>query len=198
MSDDRSVQTDALKVLGRTITDKDNVGRDAIHLAVMPVVAGERIAPGAEIGFRKDREYGTAYEMGGGLGIADPFLTQHVQVGETFLLVVHPRTITSLRHVWEHPDFDPKQYTNPAKERMEGFCKENNLDGLELLAAAEGFLTNGESLNVGDNEGLEVYHGFWRDWEAVTGKEAIRMATSYQAAGRADENGDESFFSCSC
>lgn len=40
MSDKRSVATDALETLGTIIDDKQK--RDAIHLAVEPVVAGER------------------------------------------------------------------------------------------------------------------------------------------------------------
>jgi hypothetical protein len=96
--DKRSVATDALEVLGTIITDKD-VGRDAIHLACEPVVAGQYLSPGQDIGIGPD---GRAYRPGDeikAIGIVDPFLRALVEPGQKFLLVVYPRTITSLRDV---------------------------------------------------------------------------------------------------
>lgn len=49
-ADNRSVSTDALATLG-TIID-ESAGRDAIHLAVEPVIAGEELRPGADVGLR--------------------------------------------------------------------------------------------------------------------------------------------------
>jgi hypothetical protein len=104
-ADKRSVSTDALETLGM-IHFKPEF-RDAIHLAVEPVEAGESLKPGQYIGI--DPTDGKAY---GGLikklGIVDPFIPhQGVKAGERFWLVVFPRQISSLRHVWEHPDFPP-------------------------------------------------------------------------------------------
>lgn len=50
MSEDRAVFTDALHTLG-TVIDATQ-GRDAIHLAVEPVIAGEMLKPGQDVGFR--------------------------------------------------------------------------------------------------------------------------------------------------
>ncbi len=52
MSEDRSVHTDALHTLGSIIGESEK--RDAIHLAVEPVVAGERLTPGQNVGRMKD------------------------------------------------------------------------------------------------------------------------------------------------
>lgn len=101
-ADKRSVSTDALATLGTLIHGGE---RDAIHLAVEPITAGESILPGANIGISN----GKAYYSGDGikaLGIADPFLQSTINPGERFWLIVYPRQITSLRHVWEHPDFE--------------------------------------------------------------------------------------------
>lgn len=96
-----SVTTDALDTLGTIIGEGEK--RDAIHLAVEPVVASERLRPGEALNFTAD---GLAQRGGTNpIGIVDPFLTRDVEAGERFWLVVMPRQITSLRHVWEHPSF---------------------------------------------------------------------------------------------
>ncbi|WP_199272495.1 hypothetical protein [Paraburkholderia acidisoli] len=100
-ADKRSVATDALETLG-TIIDGSQA-RDAIHLAVEPVIAAHNMEPGAHVGLMAD---GRASEIADKhVGIVDPFLKDGVCAGERFWLVVYPRQITSLRHVWEHPDF---------------------------------------------------------------------------------------------
>lgn len=107
--DKRSVSTDALDSLG-TIHEREE-HRDAIHLGVEPVQAGEDIAVGANIGIGTDgKAYSTDYRSDiKPVGIADPFLTDRIEEGEKFWLVVYPRKITSLRHVWTHPDFDNQE-----------------------------------------------------------------------------------------
>lgn len=102
-ADNRSTHTDALASLGTII--KETEKRDAIHLAVEPVIAGDRLLPGDHI--LLDPNNGKAFRapLNQGLGIVDPFLGQVIQPGERFWLVVYPRQITSLRHVWEHPAF---------------------------------------------------------------------------------------------
>lgn len=100
MSDKRSVATDALETLGTIIGE--GAGRDAIHLAVDPVEALEELQPGQDVGLWGNR---TAGHSDNPVGIVDPFLKQVVKPGERFWLVVYPRQITSLRHVWEHPAF---------------------------------------------------------------------------------------------
>jgi len=112
VTDKRTVHTDALDILGRVITDEDQIGRDAIHLAVEPVVAGQTLHAGMEVGRRADGTFGYS-NITKTLGIVDPFIRDIIQIGEKFLLVIYPRQITTLRHVWEHPEFGP-DVINPA------------------------------------------------------------------------------------
>src|SRR5690348_4912807 len=98
-ADKRSTHTDALATLGTIIEDG---GRDAIHLAVEPIEAGEQLYPGQHIGIVDGKASTKAKKK---LGIVDPFIDGFVPKGQKFWLIVYPRQITSLRHVWEHPDF---------------------------------------------------------------------------------------------
>lgn len=106
--------------LGQLITSEEK--KDAIHVAICPVVANERIAPGQELGIVKiqkipgqdDRIFVGA--MGKSIGIADPFLKEMILPDETFYLVLFPYTVTSLRHEWTHPAF-PKN-TSPEVDQV--------------------------------------------------------------------------------
>lgn len=79
-----------------------DAGRDAIHIAVAPVVAAEVLSPGTHIGVDSD---GLANPQEKHIGIVDPYLTRAVKAGERFYLCLYPNTITSLRHHWIHPAF---------------------------------------------------------------------------------------------
>ena len=84
----------------------DGAGRDAIHVAVCPMTAGEDLNPGDHVGFglesRRDRVWKTKVNAA---GIVDPFLTAPVRKGQRFWLLLYPGTVTGLRHVWTHPKF---------------------------------------------------------------------------------------------
>jgi hypothetical protein len=99
--DARIVTTDALETLG-TIHEKQQ-HRDAIHLAVEPVVAGEELTPGEHIIVENGIASHTS--IGNGLGIVDPFLKEVIKKGQPFWFVMYPRQVHSLRHVWTHPAF---------------------------------------------------------------------------------------------
>ncbi len=76
--------------------------RDAVHVAIAPVLADTDLQPGAHVGLTR---IGTAKCMKDTIGVVDPFLTRMVKWGEQFFLFLYPSTITSLRHDWTHPAF---------------------------------------------------------------------------------------------
>lgn len=83
--------------------------RDAVHIAVAPVVAGDILDPCSHVWLDGD---GVAFFFGlpegsRRLGIVDPFRDSRVMKGELFWLCLYPGTITGLRHVWSHPAFLP-------------------------------------------------------------------------------------------
>lgn len=85
--------------------------RDAIHIAIAPVIAQERLFPGQRIGFVKDTDTTLVHRKLGkrAIGIVDPFLTDSVNPGDQFYMFLLPNTVTGLRHEWTHPSFPNHQ-----------------------------------------------------------------------------------------
>jgi hypothetical protein len=90
--------------LGKLIEDGDR-RRDAVHIAVVPMTAESPLNPGQPVGLSRADDAEFADVTDNPIGIVDPFLTAPVQAGERFWLCLYPGTITSLRHVWTHPEF---------------------------------------------------------------------------------------------
>jgi hypothetical protein len=90
--------------LGQLIEDGDR-RRDAIHIAVAPVTAAERLAPGQHVGLVREDDPELVGPCDRTIGVVDPFLTAAVEPGARFWLFLYPGTITGLRHVWTHPAF---------------------------------------------------------------------------------------------
>lgn len=121
-ADNRTVSTDALATLGTIIGPNEK--RDAIHLAVIPAKAAERLPYAARVrldggrAFLADYGYDSARNIvDTSIGIVDPFLREDVQVGQHFWLVIYPRVITSLRHVWTHPQLPDELSATITPER---------------------------------------------------------------------------------
>lgn len=93
--------------LGRVITDPKYHAdyRDAVHVAVIPAVAGERLDPGMRVGLDRNGAYIECVNGVDLVGLVDPFLPNAVKRGERFWLFLLPGTVTSLRHHWQHPAF---------------------------------------------------------------------------------------------
>ncbi len=195
-TDKRTVSTDALETLGMIHTREEK--RDAIHLAVIPAEAREYLAPGWHVRF----ENGKAYPVptGEGIGIVDPFLPRALQPGEKFWLVIYPRVITSLRHVWTHPKLpdelgvvaDPYAGMSASEKWIRQWAATVPLEYETVMMGADDMVRSlrkgiyGEYLCFGGLlEGSYVPDEFWPHYENVRGEQV------------ADEH-RQSFFTCSC
>lgn len=191
-ADKRSVSTDALETLGTIITEAE--GRDAIHLAVENVVAAQELRPGEDIGFVP----GGVGRCDEPVGIVDPFLTSPVLKGQRFWLVVYPRKITSLRHVWSHPAFPeadvPVQSISKSaaeiwmrKWAVEHMGYDYYGDSDDTVSEDEAFasaIRAGHEHHIGPHEDARdhIDNEWWSNWEAITGEVGARGE----------------YFSCSC
>lgn len=143
--------------------------RDAIHVAIAPVVAQRILAPGQQV----DTEGST---VGKPVGIVDPFLTRAVDKGEQFYIFLFPNTVTSLRHEWTHPDFKSPtaSVAEDPKKWVASFAESIGQDYEELMSAAEQMNNRGAPTydnserykTVEDSE----WEKFWLCFSQITGE----------------------------
>lgn len=179
--------------LGQLITGEAR--RDAIHIAVAPVM----VAEGLYAGDRVKVEDGIAYQADDdAVGIIDPFLRSRrlLQKGERYWVLLFPNTITSLRHEWVHPAFDTVPPT-PAEQAdavsvswrwITEFARELDQTVNRLMDAANLWVECGDytydNSETYKNVDYDKWADFWKHYAVVT---------RTPEAARTD-----SFFTCSC
>ncbi len=182
--------------LGKTL--KGDEGRDAIHIAVAPAKAGQRLHPGQHVRISKESGVRIAHaaDMGGpgAIGIVDPFLPHSLDEGELFYICLYPYSITSLRHVWTHPEFEDdegciSELADPvevSKEWIRNFGEPLGVTYQSMIDAAKEWIEEGEYFcRGGDFEGARVPDEFWIHYERATGETVL-------------EKDKSSFFTCAC
>lgn len=136
---------DPIQSIGKKLIGGEQ--RDAIHIAIMPVVCGEdHLSAGDEVGLvygtknvvkRKNSIYGHAT-----LGVIDPFLggdieSGMVRKGDVVWCFLKPGTITGLRHEWTRPDVDDQQPPkNGHEEWLRKFADSWNFDYDDMIGVA--------------------------------------------------------------
>lgn len=192
------MKDDTVAHIGKLLPD--GLGRDAIHIAVAPVIyidgarrgqaEAKTLKPGQHVGLNS---FGWVDPDVEPIGIVDPYLKAPVKERERFFLFLYPGTITSLRHEWTHPAF-----TGPIARRwLADFALDLNIDYEEMMGAARAYIASettntpweGEYHFVGDNERYknittDQWHRFWDHVEEVEG---VRVAQKSVVP-----------FSCSC
>jgi len=169
--------------------------QDAIHIAVAPVRAAEKLNPGLGISFTNDNQVDVS-KSNTPIGIVDPFLIKPVNKGEMFWMFLLPNTITSLRHQWTHPEFEESKREEVMKV----------LDKLTGVAEAERWLEN-HALELGlTKERLFEYAKEWiyyGEYIIEHGKGTFEQKLfwkNYEIAKNIKINSNKkvNFFSCAC
>lgn len=171
--------SDTIETLGKILDSEQE--RDAVHIAVAPVIAAEKLFAGQEIGLN---ERGEASAQVGYIGIVDPFLKSPVFPGQRFWLWLCPGSITSLKHNWTHPTFGAPASTDSQKWIRE-FAEGAGLSYQVVLDGAQAWVSHSEYISAPFLEGQWVPDEFWPHYEKVSGT-------------KVSEEDRGSFFTCSC
>lgn len=109
--------------LGQLVTTDEK--RDAVHIAVIPMIARNKLMPGQHVGI-EDGTTDTCTELTDmPIGVVDPYLQGPVTRGERFWLFLYPGQVTTLRHEWTHPAFpEPVDVGEIAIERQKAKAEE--------------------------------------------------------------------------
>ena len=167
-----------------------DASRDAVHVAVLPVIADGSYKPGTPVGFSP----GSSEEVRGAgvmlVGIIDPFLKRSVKSGERCWMFLFPNTVTGMRHCWSHPDVPDE--TPVAVCRTDGvpyaisIVAERMGKSVEkMLEIADRYAETGESFFNGDDKSYNDFSWdeFWNAYrfyrnapDVVTGGAPFRCA----------------------
>lgn len=187
--------------LGRLITGPAE--RDAVHIAVVPAMAGIHMTPGTHVGVcagepmiaAPSGKYISDY-----VGIVDPFLKENLKKGDMFYIYLYPGTVISLRHHYRHPVLDAEEIRqetmeslkHPAVERMKAWAKQFGTTYGETMRNTRFFLLTGKEITLDGiaslNVSTEEYPDggtFWGDYETITNQ-------------KVPDEKKKDFFSCEC
>ncbi len=184
--------TTAHDTIGKLLNGEQE--RDAIHIAIAPVVALHQVAPGEHIGL--DEQGLAANGISRHIGIVDPFLREPVKAGERFWMFMYPNTITSLRHEWTHPAFGNVPQSDPLKQESEKYLRSfadrlfsyYGKDDYErewgtpfelLLACADSI---GFPTDIEYSEDCQPTPEFWEHFERYTGRKVAHKPEYFRCA----------------
>ena len=126
--------------LGKMITTPQE--RDAIHVACVPLIAGEDLYAGQRFRLRyghNDVAMCADYNDDDAIGIIDPFLgnNDRIREGDEVWGLLFPNTVTGMRHEWQHPAFENVEKTDNDHELwIRNFCERWHFSFNELIDAA--------------------------------------------------------------
>ena len=198
--------SDALETMGKILDNDFPIGdRDAVHVAVICAVANCTLNAGEPVVYKDGKaQLCTSWNEEISVGIVDPFLKEVVREGQKFWLFIKPRTVTSLKHDWDHPaipaDIRTRRKTeaqitqerNEAEEWLKNWAKREHADWDEVLAEIKSELImkanntatiDCVSYGTGSTDIPQPATEFWKKVSLVVGVEIVDAPN---------------YFSCSC
>lgn len=151
--------------------------RDAIHIAIAPVVAMTSLSPGEHVQLHENEQ---AYPGPNPIGIVDPYLKHSAAKGETFWLCLYPETFTSLTHHWTHPAFNNK---SESEAWLREFAKDLEIDYDYMIETIKSGHTVCLDIDLPDRLSTDE-RMFWLHFSILT--------------GQANDPDERLPFSCSC
>ena len=173
-----------IKTLGKLL--KGDEQRDAIHIAIAPVKAAEKLNPGQPVSRIGVEAWATSGEP---IGVVDPFLKSTVKVGQWFWMFLYPNTITSLRHEWAHPAFSNEAPVDPkiaSEAWLRAFVASSDCPGYEEVIAKAVDNRNTWDEDYLHFDGIDANGSIppeiWYHIEIVTGRKITHMALWFSCA----------------
>lgn len=171
--------------------------RDAVHIAVIPVVAGEALQPGDRVvivppGRGVKRRVEHRHEW---VGLVDPYLGAYVREGQRFWCFMRPGTVTAMHHNWHHDAFPLSVASDEGTKLMsEGwlrnFAERYQVGYMNLVEQATAGDSKYPGITVGTDDVHEMSDGekslFWHHLAVVTGR---MYSAEYQG---------NMYWSCAC
>lgn len=155
--------------------------RDAVHIAVVQCRSDgwETLKPGQPVRIGGDYIAGQDFSGHGTHGIVDPYLQDDIAPGSSFWVFLHPNTITSLKHVWTHPDLPDTTTKHPSgidfgeaeahlRQCAEEWGVRDFTDLLQgIVNTAQGIPTMGITVQDWSDLTPEEYRKFWNCAEVL-------------------------------
>ena len=157
--------------LGSTPNETDQ--RDAVHVAVIPVIAGEWLAPGSQVGLTTPGNLELVGNVPNPIGVIDPFLREPIGKGERAWMLMYPGIVHPIRHEWSHPALTSAEVMAEAKHWLGNFAREfMDWSYEELMRNVCEHCLTGKEFEVSEstrNSWYKVRAKFWKHYATVTG-----------------------------
>lgn len=159
--------------------------KDAVHVAVVSLRAGQFLEPGQNITLNKERE--AVAGNSDSFGVVDPFLSKSVKRGESFYGLLRMHEVPNVRHVWDHPEFTFEKPDTQIRynEALVGISEDLGISYEELISACDKMYNNNSSTEYNGKLDEKEFnriaydkYELWSNWAEEFGIEFENQGTA--------------------